>query len=60
MAELPAPAEEKATAGLVLEEPELNEEYASGIRLATLVGSLMFGMFLVALDNVSSFGATVP
>lgn len=60
MAELPPPAEEKTTAGLLLEAPKVNEEYASGVRLAALVGSLMFGMFLVALDNVSSFVAAVP
>lgn len=30
------------------------DEYASGISLLLLIISLMLGMFLVALDNVSS------
>ena len=59
MAELPSPAEEKTKADLAVEAPDVNEEYASGARLAALVASLMFGMFLVALDNVSSFVAAV-
>ena len=44
---------------MAVEAPDVNEEYASGARLAALITSLMFGMFLVALDNVSSFVAAV-
>lgn len=40
----------KAAGDVVVEKPQ---EYASGAVLAALVGSLMLGMFLVALDNVS-------
>lgn len=29
------------------------DEYPSGLRLAAVIASLMLGMFLVALDNVS-------
>jgi len=59
MAGLPAPAEEEMKANLAIEAPDVNEDYASGARLAALVASLMLGMFLVALDNVRAFVAAV-
>jgi hypothetical protein len=36
------------------EKAPVDDEYPHGIRLAAVVFSLMLGMFLVALDNVSS------
>ena len=59
MAESIAPAEEKTEHQMVLDAPDPNEEYASGARLAALIASLMTGMFLVALDNVSRIVAAV-
>lgn len=59
MAESIAPAEEKTEHKVVLDAPDPDEEYASGARLAALIASLMFGMFLVALDNVSGLVAGV-
>lgn len=50
MTEPPSSSKEKEADDAVVEKPE---EYASGAVLAPLVGSLMLGMFLVALDNVS-------
>ena len=53
MADTVSPAKEKAETSMVVDTPDANEDYASGARLAALIASLMFGMFLVALDNVS-------
>lgn len=41
------------TASSKAEVPD-TEDYAHGIRLATITASLLLGMFLVALDNVRS------
>ena len=59
MAKSIAPAKEKTEHKMVLDAPDPNEEYATGARLAALIASLMFGMFLVALDNVSGTVAAV-
>ncbi|KAK4506935.1 hypothetical protein PRZ48_000668 [Zasmidium cellare] len=48
MAESQPPNEEKGPDDVVVEKPE---EYTTGAALVALVGSLMLGMFLVALDN---------
>ena len=60
MAEISIPAEKKTDAETAIELRDSNREFASGASLAALVTSLMLGMFLVALDNVSSFVAAVP
>lgn len=59
MADLQLSAKEKTEANLITESPDVNEEYAGGTRLAALITSLMLGMFLVALDNVSRFLAAM-
>ena len=59
MAGVSLPAEEKTKPDVTAEMHDVDEEYASGARLVALAGSLMLGMFLVALDNVSPFVATV-
>jgi len=38
----------------VASDVEEQDAYAHGFALAALIASLMLGMFLVALDNVSS------
>lgn len=41
-------------------ETTVTDEYPHGARLAAIVISLMLGMFLVALDNVSSIVFNAP
>ena len=59
MVEMASQAKEKTEADVSMDPADANEDYASGARLSALIASLMFGMFLVALDNVSSLIAAV-
>lgn len=51
MEEQSSTTEEKPEIVQTVKQPDTNEEYVGGPRLAALVTSLMLGMFLVALDN---------
>jgi hypothetical protein len=50
--EIPEEKELSTNKGLPKAEASAVEDFAHGIRLATIAASLLLGMFLVALDNV--------
>lgn len=54
MAEISVPKEAATEIDKPEAADEIVEDYPQGARLAVIVISLMLGMFLVALDNVSN------